>query len=95
MPAEEIQPGMGWGAGGAFSGDLRADLKKGREQGPRQGHSRVQRPWCSRQVWPEQRREAGGQGQRSHGASGLARVKPLVPGSGERPILLDRRHELV
>lgn len=58
------------------------------------GAQQVQRPWCSRPVWPEQRKEAGGQGQRSHGASGLAKVKPLVPGSAERLILLTEGWEL-
>lgn len=40
MPAEEIQPGMGWRCRGAWWGLLRADSKEEREQGPRQGHGR-------------------------------------------------------
>ena len=81
---------MGWGCRGSWWGLLRADLKEKREQGPRKGHGRCK----GLDVQGQSCQSPGGQGQRSHGVSGLSRVKPLVPGSGERLILLKEGREL-
>lgn len=79
------------GGAGALGGDSSEQTRRKRgNRGPGRGVAGAKALMFKASL----ARALGGQGQRSHGVSGLSRVKPLVPGSGERLILLTEGREL-